>query len=238
MSVSISEKGKAKTLANTGLLLTHIYAKGENYKPSNAKLLVPNLEAVSTKATQVQSELNFVQAPYSNAVLQRENIFLPLNRYISKLRKAYKAVDGLTEQQLENFMTVARKIKGARKTKKEKDNTSEQHSVSQMSYDQRTNNMEKMVGILKATEGFNPNEEEFKVATVADMHKNMLAKTKKVHETFVPFNNARSHRDEVFYNSPDNMVDIFNAAKDYMLSILDAGSAEYKAVAKIRFRKE
>ena len=120
MSVSISEKGKAKTLANTGLLLTHIYAKGENYKPSNAKLLVPNLEAVSTKATQVQSELNFVQAPYSNAVLQRENIFLPLNRYISKLRKAYKAVYGLTEQQLENFMTVARKIKGARKTKKEK----------------------------------------------------------------------------------------------------------------------
>ena len=38
-------------------------------------------------------------------------------------------------------------------------------------------------------------------------------------------------------NSPDNLVDIANKAKDYLFTILDSDSAQYKAIAKIKFRK-
>jgi len=39
------------------------------------------------------------------------------------------------------------------------------------------------------------------------------------------------------YLSVDNLVDTFNKAKDYLFTILDSNSVQYKAIAKIKFKK-
>lgn len=66
-------------------------------------------------------------------------IFKPLNRELTKLRKAYKATEGVTLVQLEDFMTIVRKLKGVRKTaiatSTNLDETQDNYSTSQMSYD-------------------------------------------------------------------------------------------------------
>ena len=194
-----------------------------------------------TKGFSDQESVNNLIAPYSFAVDDREIIFKPLNRELTKLRKAYKATEGVTQEQLEDFMTIIRKLKGVKKSKGKSSTDlkeeQESHSTSQMSYDQRTNTMDLLISLLQNTPNYNPNENEYKVSTYQAKKALMLAKTQAVADSFVPLNNARSARNTTLYNSEDNLADIANKAKDYLFTILDASSAQYKAIAKIKFKK-
>ena len=238
---STSEVGHAKNIANLNLLNTNIIAVGAIYNPSNPKLLLTNLQSIYTNSFSQQESVNNLVAPYSIAVDERETIFKPLNRELTKLRKAYKATEGVTPVQLEDFMTIVRKLKGVRKTtittSTNPDEAQTNYSTSQMSYDQRTNNMDLLIALLQNTPNFNPNETEYQIATYQTKKAQMLVKTQAVADAFVPLNNARSLRNTTLYNSEDNLVDIANKAKDYLYTILDASSAQYKAIAKIKFKK-
>jgi len=232
---STSEIGHAKNIANLNLLNTNIVALGSIYNPSNPKLEINNLQSIYTTAFDQQNIVNSSVAPYSIAVDNRELIFKPLGKKITKLRKAYKATEGVTQAQLEDFMTVARKIKGIRKITSE--TNTEDYSVSQLSYDQRTNNMDLLISLLQNTPNYSPNEEEYKVTSYQLLKTEMLKATQKVADTFVPLNNARSLRNDTMYISENNLVDIANKAKDYLYTILDSESAQYKAISKIKFKK-
>ena len=238
---STSEKGHAKNIANANLLNTYIVQLSAIYNPSNPKLLLTNLQNIYTNSFSHQESVNTLVAPYSIAVDNRENVFAPQSKKITKLRKAYKATEGVTPAQLEDFMTIARKLKGIRKVNNAPTtNTTEeqtQHSTSQMSYDQRTNNYDLLISQLQNTPNYNPNEAEYQIATLQAEKAQMLQATQGVANTFVPLNNARSIRNNSMYLSEDNLVDTFNKAKDYLFTILDSNSVQYKAIAKIKFKK-
>ncbi len=238
---STSEKGHAKNIANANLLNTHIIELGGMYNPSNPKLILANLQTIYTTSFSHQGEVNTLVAPYTIAVDNREDVFKPISKKITKLRKAYKATDGVTQAHLEDFMTIARKLKGIRKVKNPPttDTTEEkkQHSTSQLSYDQRTNNYDLLISQLKNTPNYSPNETEYRIATLQAEKDQMLQVTQAVATTFIPLNNARSIRNNSLYLSNDNLVDTFNKAKDYLFTILDSNSVQYKAIAKIKFKK-
>ena len=238
---STSEKGHAKNIANANLLNTYIVQLGVIYNPSNPKLLLTNLQTIYTTSFSQQEAVNNAVAPYSIAVDNREMLFAPVSKRVTKLRKVYKSTDGVTQAQLEDFMTIARKLKGIRKTNNEPTtNTTEEqnhHSTSQMSYDQRTNNYDLLISLFQNTPNYAPNETEYQVTTLQAEKIQMLLATQGVADTFIPLNNARSIRNNTMYNSQDNLVDTFNKAKDYLFTILDSSSVQYKAIAKIKFKK-
>lgn len=238
---STSEKGHAKNIANANLLNTYIVQLVAIYNPSNPKLLLTNLQNMHTTSFSNQETVNTSVAPYSIAVDKRESLFEPISKKITKLRKAYKAIDGVTQTQLEDFMTIARKLKGIRKVNNATttNSTEEQtrHSTSQMSYDQRTNNYDLLISLLQNTTNYNPNEVEYQIATLQTEKAQMLLATQGVANNFVPLNNARSIRNNSMYLSDDNLIDTFNKAKDYLFTILDSNSVQYKAIAKIKFKK-
>ena len=238
---STQEKGHAKNIANANQLNTYIAQLGAIYNPTNPKLLLTNLQNIYTTNFTNQESVNTLVAPYSIAVDNRENVFAPVSKKITKLRKAYKATEGVTPAQLEDFMTIARKLKGIRKVKNapttDTAEEQKQHSTSQMSYDQRTNNYDLLISQLKNTSNYNPNETEYKIETLKEEKNQMLQATQNVTNAFVPLNNARSIRNNSMYLSEDNLVDTFNKAKDYLFTILDSNSVQYKAIAKIKFKK-
>ncbi|WP_293870201.1 hypothetical protein, partial [Flavobacterium sp.] len=228
-------------IANANLLNTYIVQLDTLYNPSNPKLLLTNLQNIYTNSFAHQESVNTLVAPYSIAVDNRENVFAPVSKKITKLRKAYKATEGVTQAQLEDFMTIARKLKGIRKVNNTQttDTTVEQtqHSTSQMSYDQRTNNYDLLISLFQNTPHYTPNETEYQIATLQAEKVQMLQATQGVANTIVPLNNARSIRNNSMYLSEDNLVDTFNKAKDYLFTILDSNSVQYKAIAKIKFKK-
>ena len=138
-------------------------------------------------------------------------------------------------------MTIVRKLKGLKKSTANPSTDSkeeqESHSTSQMSYDQRTNTMGLLISLLQNTPNYNPNENEYKITTYQAKKASMLQSTQAVADTFVPLNSARSTRNNTLYYSDDNLVDTFNKAKDYLFTILDSSSVQYKAISKIKFKK-
>ncbi|MCX8525978.1 hypothetical protein OF897_18855 [Chryseobacterium formosus] len=240
--MSKNETGHAKNIANANLLCTHLIELGVKYNPSNQKLLLTNLQNIYNNAFTHQETVNNSVAPYSLAVDHREKLFAPVSKKITKLRKMYKATEGVTVAQLEDFMTIARKLKGIKKVSPsvttDPNEEKNQISASQMSYDQRTNNYDLLISLLESTPGYTPNETEYQVATLKQEKTDMLQATQSVSDFFIPLNTARTVRNNAVYNSEDNLVDTFNKAKDYLFTILDGNSLEYKAISKIKFKKQ
>ncbi|GAA4148772.1 hypothetical protein GCM10022217_00080 [Chryseobacterium ginsenosidimutans] len=239
--MSKNENGHAKNIANANLLCSHITDLGAKYNPSNPKLLLTNLQSIYNSAFTSQEAVNNSVAPYSLAVDNREKLFTPVSKKITKLRKMYKATEGVSQAQLEDFMTIARKLKGVRKVKPvattDTEEEQKQNSVSQMGYDIRTNNYDQLISLLQNTPNYNPNETEYQVATLQQEKNQMLQATQAVADTFIPLNAARSLRNNTVYNSDDNLIDTFNKAKDYLFTILESNSSEYKAISGIKFKK-
>lgn len=239
--MSKNETGHAKNIANAKLLCSHIADLAAKYNPSNPKLLLDNLQSMYTAAFESQEQVNDSLAPYSLAVDHREKIFAPVSKKITKLRRMYKATEGVTQAQLEDFMTIARKLKGLRKVKPlattDAKDAQQQNSVSQMSYDLRANNYGQLISLLENTTSYSPNEEEYQITVLQEEKNEMLKATQAVTDALIPLNSARSIRNETVYNAEDNLVDTFNKAKDYLFTILDSHSPEYKAISKIKFKK-
>ena len=238
---STSEIGHAKNIANANLLNTYISDLGAVYNPSNPKLLLANLQTIYTNSFSQQEAVNTLAAPYTVAVDAREIIFKPLSRELTKLRKAYKATEGVTQVQLEDFMTIVRKLKGVKKStanpSTDPQEPQDSHSISQMSYDQRTNTMDLLISLLQNTQHYAPNETEYKITTYQAKKSAMLHATQAVVQTLVPLTSARNTRNNTLYLANDNLVDTFNKAKDYLFTILDSSSVQYKAISKIKFKK-
>ena len=214
---STSEVGHAKNVANFKLLMNNFVAIGAPYNPTNPQLQLTFLQNKYTLSFNIQKSVNDLLAPYTMAVDTREQLFKPLNKELTKLRKAYKATEP--------------------KSQAETPDEAETHSTSQLSYDQRTNTLDALISLLQNTPNYNPNEPEYQVATYQAKKEAMLEATQKVAETFIPLNTARSERNKELYLADDNLVDIAIKAKDYAATILDTNSAQYKAIAKIKFRK-
>lgn len=238
---STSETGHARIVANANLLNTYIAQLGATYNPSNPQITLTALQSAHAAALAQQENVNATLAAFTTAVNSREAAFAPINQKITKLRKAYKATAGVTKAQDDDFLTISRKIKGARKTAKttsaDPEEDQKQYSTSQLSYDQRTNNFDILISLLQNTPNYNPNEVEYQIATLEAEKTQMYQATQNVANTFVPLNNARSTRNNLLYLGNENLVDNCNRAKDYLFTILDRQSAQYKAIAKIRFKK-
>jgi len=241
MNTSSSEKGHAKNIANFKLLINNVVNLGTSYNPTNPLITVAELQAIYDKAFADQKQVNILEPIYRNAVANREDFFNPLSKFITKLRKAYKATQGVKKNDLDNFMTIARKIKGDRKSEKkqiqEAENEEGKHSTAQLSFDQRTNNFSALIALLEANGAYNPNEDNYKIAALKDMHQKMLELTDQVSLTFNPFNTARSKRNKTVYFNQNNLVDTAYNVKDYLGSILKTNSSEYKAMARIKFSR-
>lgn len=238
---SNSEVGHAKNIAHFNLLNTHIAGLGAIYNPSNTKLYLTNLQAAYTTVSGQQLDFNARSAPYSFAVDAREELFAPLNPNLTRLQKAYKATEGVTAAHIEDLRSIVFKIKGLRNKKAPQPTPDEpapnQISVSQLSYDQRTNNMDLLISLLQNTPNYAPNEADYTVAYYKDQKQQMLLKTQEVANTFIPFNNARSLRNHTLYEASDNIIGLAEKTKAYIATILPKSSPQYKAIAAIKFKR-
>lgn len=236
---SKSEVGHAKNVANLNLLNTHITALGTRYNPTNASIKLIALQAMYEMANSGQLSVNDLTGAYALAINDREIEFESLSRNLTRLRKAYKVTEGVTKAQMDDLLSIIRKLTGKRNPEsKTSGEPQSKHSVSQMSYDQRTNNLGLLISLLQNTPNFAPNEAEYNVAYYIDKKAQMLLRTQSVANTYVALNSARSNRNHILYLAPDNMVDGAQMAKDYCMTILPKNSAEYKAIAAIKFKKQ
>ena len=242
---STSETGHAKNVANFDSLISSVIAFGETYNPSKESIKLTALQSVQTTAKDSLNNLYIAQATYSNAVSARDNAFEPLSKLATRIYNSLRATD-TTEQVDKSAQTIIRKIQGRRASAKisaEEKKTLEaqgvevnQISASQMSYDSRLENFDRLIMLLATIPEYKPNEVELQVETLKSLYSELKNKNTDVISASVQLSNNRINRNKILYTQNTGLVDIAFNSKIYIKSVFGATSPEFKQVSKLYFK--
>lgn len=235
---SNSETGHAKNVANLETLISFLTAYGTTYNPSRDAIKIIALQTLLTNAKAALKAINAAQPNFSNAVAAQELAFEPLSKLITRVNNALKATD-TSEQVDESAQTIIRKLQGRRATPKVQNTEGQvenQISTSQMSYDNRIENLDRLIMLLTTVPEYNPNEEELKVSTLTVLYNDLIAKNAAVLAANVPLSNARIARNEILYKENTGLVDTTADVKTYVKSVFGATSPQYKQISKLAFK--
>ena len=143
------------------------------------------------------------------------------------------------------FLTLVRKIQGRRATAKKSPDEIKalsadgkeavEISSSQMSYNSRLDNFDKLIKLLDSVSLYAPNEEDLKITSLTALHNDLNAKNIAVVNAAVPLSNARISRNNVLYKANTGLVDIAADTKTYIKSLYGATSPQFKQVSKLEF---
>jgi len=241
---SSTESGHAKNVANFEKLIAGVTALGSSYNPSKSSIMVQALLTLLATANAAFTTVNSAEAAYKNAVGARDAAFSPFSKLITRVNNALKASD-TTQQVNESAMTLIRKLQGRRATPKMKEDEKTalaaegkevvEISSSQMGYDTRLENFDKLIKLLTSVTTYVPNEEDLKVSALSVLYFYLKAKNTAVINTEISLNNARINRNDVLYTKNIGIVDISGDVKNYIKSLYGATSPQFKTMSSLKF---
>ncbi len=240
-----SETGHAKNVTNLESLITSIFALETSYNPSRDSIKLPALQALLTASKESLNAVNIAQATYSNAVAARKVAFEPFGKLITRVMNSLKA-SGTSTQVVQSARTIVRKLQGRRASAKITEEEKKaleaegkevnQISASQMSFDNRIENFDRLIMLLSSIPLYNPNEEELKVETLKALHNQLKEKNSEVILPIVQLSNSRMTRNKILYKENTGIVDIAVDSKTYIKSVFGATSPQYKQVSRLYFK--
>ncbi len=239
-TISTSETGHKKNLANFYELLSVVTGYGVAYNPSKVSLGLAALKVLSTTAGNAANAVDVAEPVYSLAVAAREVAFAPLSMFSTRVINALKATDTTPEVD-ERAMSIVRKIHGPSGAVKKKELAPGEIpvkgvSTSQMSFDSRLASFERLVQFLATVPQYNPNEEELKVTTLTARSADLKAKNEAVVNAYTALTNARIARNNILYKDTTGLVDVALDVKSYAKSVYGASSPQYAQISKIDFK--
>ena len=241
---STSETGHAKNVANFEKLVAETSAFGTAFNPSKASLKLAELNAQLATARAAVAAVNSAEPAYKNAVSARDAAFAPLGKLITRINNALKASDTTTQED-ESALTLVRKLQGRRATAKKTEDEKKaaaaegkeivEISSSQMSFDSRLDNFDKLIKLLSSIPAYAPNEADLKVEALTALYNDLKAKNMAVINAETPLSTARIARNEVLYKQNTGIVDITVDVKNYVKSVFGATSPQYKLISNLKF---
>jgi hypothetical protein len=241
---STSETGHNKNVINFETLIINCNSFAPSYNPSRTALEVPTMETQLTQAKNSLIALNTTEATYKNVVLARKTSFSILDKLITRVNNSLKASD-TPKQTDELVQTIVRKLKGKRATpkknieeKKEALNEGKETieiSTSQMSYDSRLDNFDKLIKLLSTIPQYAPNEADLKVSYLTALYNDLKAKNLEVINAELTLSNERISRNDIMYKETTGLVSVASDVKLYFKSLFGASSQQYKQITRLKF---
>lgn len=242
---SSSETGHAKNVATFDQLISFVTGYGATYNPSKASIKLKAMQTLATQAKNAINEVNAKLPAYNNAIAARVEAFEPLSKLITRVNNALRATDA-SPKIMETAKSLACKIQGirisAKKTPEEieaekaEGKETKEISSSQMSYDNRLDNLDKLIKLLASVPLYAPNEVDLKVASLTNLYNDLRIKNAAVIAATTPLSYARIARNYVLYKEDDGLVDVAADAKTYIKSVFSPSSFEYRLVSGLEFK--
>lgn len=243
---STSETGHNRNAVNFDALIIQCISHGTSYNPTKGLLKISVMQAQSTLAKNSITTINALTPAYKNAVSARIVSFKTLDKLITRINNALRASD-VSEQVIESTQTIIRKLQGRRATPKKTDEEKKiasdlgkeiiEVSSSQMSYDNRLDNLDKLIKLLASVTQYTPNETDLKLTALTSLYTDLKAKNLAVLNADTPLSNARISRNDVMYKDKTGLVDVANDVKTYIKSVFGATSPQYKQISGLKFTK-
>jgi hypothetical protein len=240
------ETGHIINVTNFESIVADVTSYGTAYNPTRPGLKLAALNTLLASGKNAVNAVSATQPALKLACDAREISFKSLSPLVTKVINALKATD--TSELVDNSaQSLARKIQGRRATPKK---TEEQKKIaaeagkeiveissSQMSYDSRLDNFDKLIKLLSSVPLYVPNEADLKITALTAVLNDLKNKNTAVTNAEVPLNNARIVRNNVLYKQDTGLVDIALDVKTYIKSVYGATSPQYKKISKIKFTK-
>lgn len=241
-----SESGHPINIANFETILTDVTSYGATYNPSKLALKIPAIETLLATSKTTHAGVIAAETALSLAKDARVVAFKALSPLVTKTINALKATD-TTVQVDETAQTLVRKLQGRRATPKKTDEQKKvateagkeviEISSSQMSFDSRIDNFDKLIKLLTSVTLYAPNEEELKVTALTETVNDLKAKNLAVTNAEVALSNARILRFDAMYKENVGLADIAYDIKTYIKSVFGATSPQYKKISALKFTK-
>lgn len=237
-----TESGDLKLIGNYRKLIDHV-SGDSNYNPANGDLATIPLESHYTASLAAIDDVAAKSASSKMATNNRQAVYEPLASLGRRSFNMLKA-SGASKAVLDDAQTNLRKVTGARKSAKVKndpntpaDETAKQHSASQMSFENRRGNFNTYVSILANVPAYNPNEADLKVVALQAVVADLDAKNSAVNLAFVPLSQARGVRDGLLYLNDDCVARRAGLVKAYVQAAFGRDSQLFKQIKGLDFRQ-
>ncbi len=241
---STSELGHNRNAINFDTLIISCTSLGTTYNPAKTSLKIPALQTQATATRNTLIAINTITSTCKNSVAARVTAFKALDKLLTRVNNALKA-SGTSKQIEESVQTIIRKLHGKRatpkKTEEEKKTALEagikivEISSSQLSYDSRLDNFDKLIKLLLQVPQYAPNEADLKTTSLIDLYNDLKAKNSSVVTSNVSLSNARIARNDIMYKENTGLVDITIDIKTYIKSVFGATSPQFKQISNLKF---
>lgn len=255
----INESGHAKNVANFFQLIVICTNLGAKFNPANANLSLANINSIHQSSNDAIKALDTARGSYIQAIKNRKSMFDLLNPLATRIMNALRPLN-LNKGVIENLKTINRKVQGRRKyvPKTNNNNNTDQNpdevtantenetqndkeinkiSTSQMSYDNRLANFQKMIEMLNADPQYKPNETELTIAALNDYLTQLQNANIAVIIESNNYIKNRNNRNQIIYLQDNNLYDTAMILKAYLQSVLGNNSEDYKKARKLKFSK-
>lgn len=236
------ETGQAKNLSNYHEIVSAAEGHGSVFNPTKPSLKIEALKKKESDCLAAIDDVKTAFAVLSNAIEARESAFLPMSKTSTRIVNALKASE-TTDHVVENAMTFVRKIQGRRaatkKAAKSNDPTVviKEISSSQMSFDNRLDNLKKLVKYLESIGSYAPNEADLQVQGLKLFSAELDSKNASVVKANTDLSNARIKRNDLMYKPGSGLVDTALDVKAYIKSVFGATSPQFKQISKLDFTR-
>ena len=241
---TIHETGHAKNVANFQDAISFVTGYGPDYNPSKVSIQLATLNTRYTQAVANLAAVNAANAPWVTAVNSRDAIFSPFSKRVTRIVNAVQASD-VPPEIIADVRAIARKLQGKRAKPKgpdvpddpatPEDESHHSISASQLSFDSRIENFDKLIQLLTAQAGYTPNENDLKLVTLTALLASMKAANLAVINAYTVVSNARITRNKDLYDLITGLVTVAADVKAYVKSLFGATSPEFKQISKLKF---
>lgn len=242
---SKSESGHAVNVANFSRIIQYCAAMGADYTPPDSAISVVNLKVAEADMKDCLADFNLKAVPWMLAVNDRELAIAPLNKLLTKVKNLANACD-VSQEFKNDVKSIVKEIQGVRAKPKivtepgddkaPTTGTIKNISAAQTGYDNRVQNFDKLIQLLKAEPGYAPLEDELKTATLKDLLTTLNDKNALVASKLPDLDNARVKRDKFLYTKFKSGNELASKVKSYMKAKFGGNSPEYHNVAKWEFK--
>ena len=237
----IYNTGHPINVANLEKMISFCTGYGGQYNPSNPLITIPNLTSKHTDSVAELAKVNTALAPWKNAVNDRDGLFDPLSTLATRILNAVQA-SGASAEYIKDVKTITRKLQGKRATPliKNDPNTpinesQKNHSASQMTFDQRIENLDKLIDLLSTNPLYIPNEPDLQIATLTTLRNNMITANTTYINVNTTLSNARIQRNVILYDLTTGLVKLSEDVKKYVKSVFGARSDQFRQINALKF---
>ena len=239
------DTGYTKIVNHFGIAIETVVELGTIFNPSLNAIKVDSLRALYLKAIDAINEVRNTFTAYKLAIDEREKLFSPLSKLITRFNNAIKT-SGIDKEKIKTAQIFVRKLQGKRispilseeelKALAEQGKEVTQISAAQTGFDDRIDNLEQLNNFIANIPEFTPNEVDLQMASMNSYLENLKNANKNVISCELKLFNARANRDTILFDPDNGLVPVALTLKKYIVSILGTSNSTTKKINSLYFR--